>query len=811
MRLFQVLSLMWVLLFSLPALAAPSELSSTTLASVSQRLALAQEQQQQLQKEQAALTQQLAHSQHLITQLHEQAEALQGSLLLAQLLYEQQQQLVAPEPLLFTDHQVSDWHIEQFELQQYFSNNLSSEAQHTLQELEALLEGNSLLATENRSLHQEVSALFKEGQALISERLFWMPSSRPLNKHWWQQLPSRLQQEIAQTPFHSFAREATLGIKQHWPWLGLAAVVSVLLRLYRRKLKAQLHAIQEQVGFVHYDHPLHTVEAIVLTAIVAAPLPLFLLSTALIWVPQPKHPVLFALHWQYAVALWLVRWAQVILQDESIAKHHFQWDANLCQWVKKRLSTVALLLIPVIWCIQIGLEHPASLLNDPLPPVLFILCCLVLAFLLWRPVPQQQGKTPLSQLAVSSLLIAAPLGMALATALGYHYSAITLMQRLLVSVVVVWLACLSYQMALRALSVLARELAHHRAVLRQELNQQKEDVLDAHDSAHHEDALNVDLFRLNEQALQLVRWATALATAVVLYYLWRDILGTLSYLNRIVLWEDAQEHITTLGHLLSALLILAVSIVLARNLPALISVTVLSRIALKPGSSYTITALLTYVLTATGIVWALAVVGVSWDKLQWLVAALGFGLGFGLQEIFANFVSGIILLFERPIRVGDYVTIGSYTGTVTRIRIRATTIRDNDKREVILPNKAFVTDRFTNWTLTDTTTRISITVGFDYNEDLNATRQLLLDVANANARVLKDPAPAALLTDFGDSNLEHTLRVHVKALSDRMRAIDEINRGIMELARERNITISYNQVEVTLKNKAGEKFALEAP
>jgi len=234
-----------------------------------------------------------------------------------------------------------------------------------------------------------------------------------------------------------------------------------------------------------------------------------------------------------------------------------------------------------------------------------------------------------------------------------------------------------------------------------------------------------------------------------------------------------------------------------------VAVTLLSRLALKPGSSYTITALLTYVLTATGIVWALAVIGVSWDKLQWLVAALGFGLGFGLQEIFANFVSGIILLFERPVRVGDYVSIGTYTGTVTRIRIRATTIRDNDKREVILPNKAFVTDRFTNWTLTDTTTRISITVGFDYDADLVATKQLLLDAANNNPRVLKDPAPAALFTNFQDSTLEHTLRVHVKTLSDRSRAIDELNRNIMELARERNLNIAFNQLEVTLKNQEG--------
>lgn len=89
--------------------------------------------------------------------------------------------------------------------------------------------------------------------------------------------------------------------------------------------------------------------------------------------------------------------------------------------------------------------------------------------------------------------------------------------------------------------------------------------------------------------------------------------------------------------------------------------------------------------------------GVSWDKLQWLAAALSVGLGFGLQEIFGNFVSGLIILFERPVRIGDTVTIGTYSGTVSKIRIRATTITDFDRKEVIIPNKAFVTERLINW------------------------------------------------------------------------------------------------------------------
>lgn len=759
------------------------------------------QQRQQLEQEQATLQQQINQSRHLMEQLQAQTEALKGSLLLAQLLYQQQQQLPEPSPLLFSDNEIADWRIEQFELQkQLATSSLNTQAAEALHNT---LEQMAALAIQNRGLHQELTHSLQNSHQLITEQLLWMPSSRPLNRHWWQQLPQKLWQDLTHTPVATIAAAAFAGIKQQWPWLLFATFLSVGLRLYRQRWRAQLEAIQEQVGFVHYDHPLHTAHAVLMSALLALPWPLLLLSSAIIWLPaETAQPVLFAIHWQFAVALWLLLWARLILQPNGIAERHFRWSASFCRQVYQRLAHVVWLLPPLLWCIQLGFKQPASLLSTPLAPLIFVLCCALLALLLWRPLPRQQEKLPLRQVLTSLLLIAIPLTMATASALGYHFSAITLMQRALASTAVVWLSVVMYQIALRAITVLARQLAHRRAVLRRQYREQKDDVLDNRSSAE-EDALEVDLYRLNEQALQLIRWMAVLTTALVLYYLWADIIGSLSYLNRITLWQNSNDTATTLGHALGAAFILTLSLILARNLPALVAVTLLSRLALKPGSSYTITALLTYLLTATGIVWALAVIGVSWDKLQWLVAALGFGLGFGLQEIFANFVSGIILLFERPVRVGDYVSIGTYTGTVTRIRIRATTIRDNDKREVILPNKAFVTDRFTNWTLTDTTTRISITVGFDYDADLVATKQLLLDAANNNPRVLKDPAPAALFTNFQDSTLEHTLRVHVKTLSDRSRAIDELNRNIMELARERNLNIAFNQLEVTLKNQEG--------
>src|SRR5690606_33943584 len=232
----------------------------------------------------------------------------------------------------------------------------------------------------------------------------------------------------------------------------------------------------------------------------------------------------------------------------------------------------------------------------------------------------------------------------------------------------------------------------------------------------------------------------------------------------------------SLADALGALFIIVVALLLAGNLPGLLEVSVLSRLQLAQGSAYAITTLLSYIIVGVGFVSMLGTLGVSWDKLQWLVAALSVGLGFGLQEIFANFVSGLIILFERPLRIGDTVTIGNVSGTVSRIHIRATTITDFDRKEMIVPNKAFITGELTNWSLSDTITRVTVKVGVAYGSDLELTRKLLLQIADDNPRVLKDPAPLVFLLAFGASTLDHELRVHVRELVDRNAAIDEISR-----------------------------------
>jgi potassium efflux system protein len=191
--------------------------------------------------------------------------------------------------------------------------------------------------------------------------------------------------------------------------------------------------------------------------------------------------------------------------------------------------------------------------------------------------------------------------------------------------------------------------------------------------------------------------------------------------------------------------------------------------------------------------------GLDWSKLQWIVAALGVGLGFGLQEIVANFVSGIIILFERPVRVGDTVTIGTLSGTVSNIKIRATTITDFDNREVLLPNKSIITENVTNWTLNDAVTRLVLSIGVAYGSDVEMVRKILFDVLSEHPDVLKTPPPTVFFMAHGDSSLNFELRLFVEAPVKRLPVTHDVNAAINAELNRHGIEIPFPQRDVHIK------------
>jgi potassium efflux system protein len=264
------------------------------------------------------------------------------------------------------------------------------------------------------------------------------------------------------------------------------------------------------------------------------------------------------------------------------------------------------------------------------------------------------------------------------------------------------------------------------------------------------------------------------------------------------LTTDEQVLAVTLADLVRALLIGLLTLAFVRALPGVLEATLFRR--LGPGERYAYVTIVKYAVVLAGLALAFDAIGVGWSSIQWLVAAVGLGLGFGLQEIFANFVSGLIILFERPIRVGDTVSVGEIHGTVSRIRIRATWITGFDRKELIVPNKTFVTGQLVNWTLSDQVLRLEIPVGIAYGSDTDRAIEVLSKVAKDSIRVLHDPPPQVFFLSFADSSLLFELRVFTRGVNQRFLARHELHLSIDKAFREAGIEIAFPQRDLHLRS-----------
>lgn len=326
-----------------------------------------------------------------------------------------------------------------------------------------------------------------------------------------------------------------------------------------------------------------------------------------------------------------------------------------------------------------------------------------------------------------------------------------------------------------------------------------------------------------QQIRKLAAGGLLVAFLVGCWLIWAAVLPALGILDRFELWEQVvnvtevvdtgdgkttTQNITkklpiTLNHLMLSVAIVVLTIAGAQNIPGLLEVAIFRRLPLDDGGRHALTTIFRYILTLVGFVFAFRMIGITWASVQWLAAAMTVGLAFGLQEIFANFVSGLILLFERPIRIGDLVTVGATTGNVTNMKIRATTITDFDRRELIVPNKTFITSEFVNWTLSDPVTRIVLPVGVAYGTDTQRVHDILLKVATDHVLVMPDPEPSVLFKTFGDSALNFDLRVFILQRSHYVQVVNEINRRIMKDFAAARIEIAFPQRDIHIRTMRG--------
>lgn len=418
---------------------------------------------------------------------------------------------------------------------------------------------------------------------------------------------------------------------------------------------------------------------------------------------------------------------------------------------------------------------------------------------------------------------AAPGGFAILSILGYHYSAYQLSGRLaetgaaIVAIILLhslakcWLEVASYNRSLRAVPA-SNEV---------EITQVESSLSDEFATIQPQPTDEVAVVdKTHQEVRHFLKYTTIALMLCGGWIIWADVLPALHILDRVELWhniESVAERVTdadgtesvqindhavptTLTDVLAALLVCVGTILVGRRLPGFLELVLLDRLPFDQGGRQAVAILVRYIATLAGLLFACHIIRLSWSSVQWLAAAMTVGLGFGLQEIFANLVSGIIILFERPIRMGDLVTVGDITGNITKMQIRATTITDFDRRELIVPNKKFITDNVINWTLSDPISRVVLPVGVAYGTDVRRVEAILLRIARNCSFVMKEPAPTTLFKGFGDSTLDIQLRVFIATRDLYVDVVNQINKAIATEFARAEIEIAFPQRDLHIKS-----------
>ena len=282
----------------------------------------------------------------------------------------------------------------------------------------------------------------------------------------------------------------------------------------------------------------------------------------------------------------------------------------------------------------------------------------------------------------------------------------------------------------------------------------------------------------------------------------KEILNSIKEFLDIPLVEVGQTHLI-LWSVLYIIIFLILLFYVTAKLRNLIVDRLLAGSSVEIGVRQAVGSIIRYIVIAIGLVIILQTAGIDVSSLTILAGALGIGVGFGLQNITNNLVSGIIILLERPIKVGDRIEVGKVIGDVLKISLRATTVRTNDNIAIIVPNSDFVSSTVTNWSYTDRDVRFNIPVGVSYNSDPEVVRRILVEVADDHPGVLKEPKPDVIFEEFGESSLNFLLRVWTREYITRPFILrSELNFAIKKKFKEHGIEIPFPQRDLHIRSGA---------
>lgn len=659
----------------------------------------------------------------------------------------------------------------------------------------------SALLSEFEAVQSEYVSAVDAYRALIGAHVIWLPNMPPVGAGDLRDLAAQAAEYGSGAFWASVAEGISASVRQvPLRWLSAGLVVLLLLVLRGRLFRA-LVGSGGRVG-LEDDRARHTVRGLVATALIAAPIPaamrLFGAAIQATSAAGSLGPIGDALSGLAGLG-YLVTFLHALTQPAGVALGHFRWPVVTVTALRRASVTIGLVVLPLLFVAFTAVRTDEGSGGGALARWAVILALLVMTAVSARLFARDSGiVAPLLQRAPRGwtailrpfwypLLVLMPAALAAAAAAGYVITAS----------VIVWSLPRSYWVLLGvavALALASRVGTRPLQKLGLGLGGDAEAQADQ---------------RAAEQVDRITRLLTFVTVLVGLAWAWSDLLPAFGIVRTVTLWtvgatETAPGTPVTLGNVAVAVIAVVVTVALVRDLPGVLNIAILRRFPFDSSTRYAIVAVGRYVLVIAGLIATFTSLGIGWANVQWLAAAATVGLGFGLQEIFANFFSGLVVLAERPVRVGDVVTVDGITGRVTKIATRATQILDADNKEVIIPNKQFVTGRIVNWTLDGLPLRHVLTVGVDLGCDLGAAERTIMQGVVGADRVLASPAPQVLLRGFAPGVAEFEVWFWVAGAADGAISRHDAVLRIDRLLREAGIRIATPQIDVRLQPGAGD-------
>lgn len=801
--------------------------------------------------EQNTISSQITHVQNTLTTLDEQVEWLSFSTALGETLRQQLLQLPEKPKPQALDADIADAKVRQLndnnlfnQLQKYPNlsgskldnsqiiqyRRLIREQSDLLKKLIAGYDSIILELTKLKIANRQLIAAIEDVTDAAHRYFFWVADVNPITKTFPLELARDVIFVVASVDTLSQLYQAGCDILQT-PQTLFLLIFAIVLVVIHIKTKSPYSKYLEQtslcIGKVTQDSFSLTLKVIVYSLFMALPVPILWGIIGYVMQMNWQYPVVVALGYGVNAAapiLWVFIISAHLASPNGLFIAHFGWSKTQVRSAMKYYQVSVWVVIPLMMLVMGFDQYNNHQFSATIGRFCFILLCFALVFMtnsihragLPLYIDKKGSGDNLLSRILWVILLAAPWVAILTACLGYLSTTQVLLGRLEFSVIIWFVLLVVYFLIRRWMWIQKRRIEFDRAKQRriERLAQRAKNEED--NTNHGQPSLSstetieepiIDLDVISAQSLHLVRSIINMIALISMILLWSELHSAFAFMENIKLWStkivingNEIEQNITLSSFFIAILIMMITVQLVKNLPALLELGILQHLDLTPGTGYAISTITKYIILIIGSLIAFSFIGIDWSKIQWLIAALGVGLGFGLQEIFANFISGLIMLFEKPVRIGDTVTIRDLTGTITKINTRATTIVDWDRKEIVMPNKAFITEQLINWSLSDSITRIVLTIPATIDADSQLVINILKKVAKECEYVLDEPEPQVYLVDIQEGIQLYELRVFASEMSHRMPLRSGIQQLIIQEYRKHALELPFPPLQTNLES-----------